>query len=84
MGKKYETKSTRTNKGKDREAQRVRLTILYLLRSKLGLEPNPEKLSEPQPLSLLEVKSYLNYVLTQQSPTERVPSAETLQHTPSE
>ena len=78
MGKKYdkkEHKARTTTKGKDREEQRVRLTIVYLLRSKFGLDPNPEKLSEPQPLSLLEVKSFLNHVLTQQSPTERVSSA---------
>ena len=67
MGKRYEEKNThKSNQVHRRLNQRVRLTVIYLLREKLGLEPNPEGLSEPQPLNLLEVIEYLQDVLSKQ------------------
>ena len=46
-----------------RETQLVRLTVLYFLREKFNLDRNPESLNNPQPLSLLEVKSFLNDIV---------------------
>ena len=64
MGKRYEAKNTHKNKNSIRESHRIRLTVLFLLREKLGLESNPDNLSEPQPLNLLEVITFLKDVIT--------------------
>ena len=63
MGKRYEAKNIHKNKNSIRESHRIRLTVLFLLREKLGLESNPDNLSEPQPLNLLEVITFLKDVI---------------------
>ena len=56
--KKHQHKETAT-----REANRMRLTILFLIREEFGLPTNPESLDDPQPLSELDVVSYLQAIV---------------------
>ena len=58
----------------DREAARIRVTIVFLLREKLGQLTNPENLRNPQPLTRLDVLQFLHAVLrkpTGESENER-------------
>ena len=45
-----------------REANRVRFTVLYLLRKQLDLPVNPDCLDDPQPLTKLDVILHLQNV----------------------
>ena len=62
MGKRI-TRTRAVKVGSKREEKRILVSVKYLLRVKLGLDPNPENLSEPQPTTTLEVVSYLENVV---------------------
>ena len=65
MGKKFERKNTHSNKKTlCRTETRVLLTTCFLLREALNLDTNPKGLSDPQPLTKLDVIEFLNNVLT--------------------
>lgn len=49
-----------------RETNRIRLTVLYLLRQQLDKPVNPDSLEDPQPLTKLDVIYYLNNVVGRQ------------------
>ena len=63
--KKHQHKDTTT-----REANRIRLTILFLIREKFGRPTNPESLDNPQPLSELDVVSYLQAIVREHATTK--------------
>ena len=46
-----------------RDESRIALSTLYLLRERLGQPCSPEGLDNPQPLTELEVRSFLNDVI---------------------
>ena len=63
MGKKTAKHRHSTESQHKREVNRVRLTILYLLREKLDQPVNPDCLDDPQPLNKLDVILHLQDVL---------------------
>ena len=64
MGKRFEKQNTHSNLDTHkRREKRVLLTTCFLLREALNLDPNPAGLSEPQPLSKLNVIEFLNNVI---------------------
>ena len=64
MGKRFEKKNTHSNKSVQHRLKRIATTTEFLLRELLGQDTNPNNLSEPQPLSKLEVLAYLHNVVS--------------------
>ena len=64
MGKRFEKVNTHSNKALHHRLKRVAITTEFLLRELLGQDTNPNNLTEPQPLSKLDVIEYLHNVIS--------------------